>query len=131
MIYIDTSALYALLDSSDRRHAQARDAWIQWSGSEEQFITSNYVLVESLALIRHRLGVEAARRFQVDFTPVLHIHWITPDLHAVGVAHLLTDSRRELSLVDCTSFAVMRALNLDRAFAFDQHFLEQGFRCLP
>lgn len=131
MIYIDTSALYALLDRCDRRHPQARDAWFEWSAVKEQFVTSNYVVVESLSLIRHRLGVEAARRFQVDFTPVLHIHWITPDLHAAGVAQLLADTRRELSLVDCTSFAVMRALNLADAFAFDQHFVEQGFRCLP
>jgi predicted nucleic acid-binding protein len=36
-----------------------------------------------------------------------------------------------LSLVDCTSFQVMRQLGIDTAFAFDEHFAEQHFTCIP
>jgi predicted nucleic acid-binding protein len=39
-----------------------------------------------------------------------------------GPAH-----RRGLSLVDCTSFAIMRRQAITRAFHFDRHFQEQGF----
>ena len=39
--------------------------------------------------------------------------------------------RRQLSLVDCASFDIMRRLGLRDVFAFDPHFAEQGFRCLP
>jgi len=42
-------------------------------------------------------------------------------------AGLLTAGRRELSLVDCVSFACMRRQGLTRAFHFDRHFREQGF----
>ena len=39
--------------------------------------------------------------------------------------------RRALSLVDCVSFAVMARAGLRQAFAFDDHFAERGFSCLP
>jgi predicted nucleic acid-binding protein len=43
----------------------------------------------------------------------------------------LTSARRRLSLVDCTSFEVMRRLGITSAFAIDRHFVEQGFEVLP
>jgi predicted nucleic acid-binding protein len=35
--------------------------------------------------------------------------------------------RRDLSLVDCVSFEVMRRNGITRAFAVDRHFQELGF----
>jgi len=66
----------------------------------------------------------------VNAAPLLHIEWVDETLHQAGVVALLTANRRQLSLVDCISFETMRRLGLDTAFAFDQHFVEQGFRCL-
>jgi len=43
---------------------------------------------------------------------------------------LISANLRKLSLVDCTSFVLMRRLGVETAFAFDQHFVEQGFVCL-
>jgi uncharacterized protein len=45
-----------------------------------------------------------------------------------GVGALLTAGRRRLSLVDCVSFAVMRARQIDEYLGLDPHFDEQGFR---
>ena len=46
-------------------------------------------------------------------------------------AGLLSARRQDLSLVDCTSFAVMRSLGLRRAFTLDPHFAEQGCEVVP
>ena len=51
--------------------------------------------------------------------------------HRAGVASVLAANQRRLSLVDCVSFEVMRRLGIREAFAFDAHFADQGFRCLP
>ncbi len=40
---------------------------------------------------------------------------------------MLSQSRRRLSLVDCSSFEVMHRRGIDRCFAFDRHFRQQGF----
>jgi predicted nucleic acid-binding protein len=44
---------------------------------------------------------------------------------------LLAANRRSLSLVDCTSFEVMRQAGLDTVFTFDLHFREMGFKVIP
>jgi predicted nucleic acid-binding protein len=131
IIFVDTSALYALLDADDDNHECAKAAWKHWLEQPDYFATSNYVLVESLALIQARLGMEAVRRFQEDLAPLLQTHWVTVELHTTAIAALLVANRRGLSLVDCASFELMHWLGLRTVFAFDGHFEEQGFTCLP
>jgi uncharacterized protein len=130
-IFIDTSAIYALLDRDDIEHKKAKNIWIDLLHSEHILITSNYVLVESFALIQNRLGIEAARGFQEDIIPLANIEWVNAETHKSGVSALLAASKRRLSLVDCINFEVMRNLGIKTIFAFDPHFAEQGFQCIP
>ena len=66
MIFVDTSAFYAILDKDDRAHASARQAWTALLSADESapLVTSNYVLVESFALTKARLGLDAVRTLQ-------------------------------------------------------------------
>jgi predicted nucleic acid-binding protein len=131
MIFVDTSALYALMDANDRNHAAASTAWARWLDQPVQFLTSNYVLVESLALIQHRLGIQAARQFEDELSPVLAIQWVDADLHTISLKTMLAIGRRDLSLVDCTNIELMRRLGHRTIFAFDHHYPEQGLTQLP
>ncbi len=130
-IFIDTSAFYALLDRDDENHRKAKNAWVDLLKNENTLITSNYVLVETFALLQHRLGIEAVRGFQNDILPLVNIEFVISELHRSGVSALLSASRRNLSLVDCVSFEMMRTLEIKTAFAFDPHFKGQGFNMLP
>jgi predicted nucleic acid-binding protein len=51
--------------------------------------------------------------------------------HELARATLIATGRRDVSLVDFSSFQVMRRMSLRRAFTFDPHFSEQGFEVLP
>jgi predicted nucleic acid-binding protein len=126
-VFVDTSALLAVLDADERRHGAAKARWTALVESEEALVTTSYVLVEVHALVQSRLGVPAVRSLAEDVLPVLHVHWIAAEDHAAAVASLLTAGRRRLSLVDCASFVVMRRTGVTRAFAYDAHFAEQGF----
>lgn len=130
-LFVDTSAFYAILDADDGNHRSAADAWREVMTSPEEVVTTNYVLVETFALVRSRLGIPAVRRFQQDILPVLRVEFVTPEIHRLGVAALLAASKRGLSLVDCVSFEVMRESGFKSAFAFDTHFREYGFRAVP
>jgi predicted nucleic acid-binding protein len=130
-VFIDTSAFYALLDRDDENHRRAKDAWTILLKNGNTLITSNYVLVETFALIQHRMGIEAVRGFQNDILPLVNVEFVDAGLHRSGVSALLSASRRNLSLVDCISFEMMRTLEVSTAFAFDPHFKEQGFHLLP
>jgi len=94
-------------------------------------VTNNYILVETFALLQSRLGLQAVRRFQEDVIPIIQVEFVTPDMHRAGTAALLSAGRRDLSLVDCVSFEVMRDLGIKVVFTFDSHFKEQGFDVIP
>ncbi len=127
-VFADTSALYALLDADDENHVRSAETWRrQITGSDENMVTTNYVLVETFALVQSRLGLEAVREFQESIVPVLSVEFVTPETHRLGIAALLAASRRGLSLVDCVSFEVMRDLGIKSVFTFDSHFRQYGF----
>ena len=127
---MDTSAFFAVLDADDANHAAAGRIWKDLIERREELVCSNYILIECFALLQRRLGLEAARVFQTDVVGVLQIRWVDEPLHAAGISALLTAGRRQLSLVDCVSFELMRRMGLTRAFAFDQDFVDQDFTCL-
>ena len=57
MIFLDTSAIYALADRGDPRNEVAKERFQAVLQGGEGMLTHNYVLVESMALIQHRLGL--------------------------------------------------------------------------
>lgn len=131
MTFVDTSALMALLDRSEAKHASCANTWRELLEDDETLVTSNYVLVETYALAQRRLGVDAVRTLTNDFVPLFAIDWTDETVHGAGLASLLTASRRDLSLVDCVSFEVMRRRDIRKAFALDADFAKQGFSVVP
>ena len=130
-IFIDTAAFLAVLNANDRFHGRAKPAWDAILASDAILFSSNYVLLETTALLQHRFGIEAVRLFENDILPVIEIVWLDEIIHKQGMSALLIANRRDLSLVDCTSFEIMRQIGIDAAFTFDAHFREQGFKVLP
>ena len=126
-IFVDTSALLPILNQDDADFPEAQRIWERLAKEQAELVTSSYVLVESLALIQNRLGMGAVRDFQESFVPLFQVVWVTEALHQMGVAALLAANRRQLTLVDCVSFAVCRQRQIEQVFAFDEHFFEQGF----
>ncbi|HPW17504.1 MAG TPA: PIN domain-containing protein [Candidatus Aminicenantes bacterium] len=126
-VFVDTSALIAVLDRDDERHAAAKGSW-EWLRDRGEFpVCHNYILVETAAVLMRRFGPGAVHEFEKDIVPVLKVVWVTRDIHAAAVAALLAAGRRGLSLVDCASFEVMRRAGMQTAFAYDPHFAEFGY----
>ena len=130
-VFIDTSALYAVFDRDDFNHRAAAEAWKRLLRSAATLMTSNYVLLETSALLQHRLGVAALRTFHQDIVPLLRVEWILEAQHRAGVEAVLTAARKKLSLVDCVSFHLMRENGVRSAFCFDHHYREQCFNTTP
>ena len=130
-VFVDTSAIYTLMDRDDRYHERAAVTWQKLLHGSVRLLTTNYVILETSALVQHRLGMAAVRVLDDELAPVFEIEWVTEAHHQAGVAALLVARRRKLSLVDCVSFHVMRMLGIETAFCFDKHFREQGFQILP
>jgi len=126
MIYVDTSAFYAVFDQDDANHPRAQKVWTSLIESQEAMICNNYVLVETYALLQNRLGMRAVADLH-SILPLIQIDWCTAEHHRIATAALLSTHLRALSLVDFSSFETMRRLGIEKAFAFDNHFRQQGF----
>lgn len=126
-VFVDTSALLAVLDADDLNHSPAKAMWEGLVGGDTELVTHNYVLVETSALVLRRLGLEALRVFENDIVPIFDSVWVTPDVHEAAVGAQMLSGKRSLSLVDCVSFEIMRRAGLRSAFAFDAHFREFGY----
>ena len=131
IVYVDTSAFFAVLDADDSCHSVAAKVWEELVSQNTTLICNNYILVESFALIQNRLGMAAVNELQNNLIPIIKIEWVDEQLHRSGISAFLTASQKKLSLVDCTSFETMRKLGIQIAFTFDHHFADRGFKCLP
>ena len=129
--FVDTSAFYAVMDAGDELHPSAKPEWLRLLKDNVDLYTTNYVLVETMALLQSRIGLDAVRLFSEDITPVLRIMWVDSSGHEAATQLLLTANRRDLSFVDCVSFQAMRSRRIRDVFCFDSHFSEQGFHLLP
>jgi len=130
-IFTDTSAFLAVLNANDQFHPAARQQWEEILVADTVLFSSNYVVIETTTLLQHRFGIEAVRLFESDVLPILETTWVDEAVHNRGMSALLVATRRNVSLVDCTSFAIMRLIGVDTAFTFDPHFHEQGFSVIP
>lgn len=128
--FVDTSALYSLLDQDDNNHALAKRIWQLLLSNNDELVTSNYILVESTALVQNRLGMTAVGDLHDHFVSFLTVEWIGEEIHRASLAALRTANRRSLSLVDCSSFEICRFRTIQNVFTFDKHFAEQGFQLL-
>ena len=130
-VFADTSALYALVVRTEVTHARVRTAFAAILDRGRPLWTTSFVLVETMALLQHRIGLEAARDFDDDLVPLLSVQWVDEELYRLAVERLWREDRRRLSLVDSVSFELMRLKGLTTAFAVDPHFRDAGFDVLP
>lgn len=126
IVFADTSALFGLMTRDDRVHGEATRAFHYLSQQQAMLVSSSYVLVETIALLQNRLGLAAVQDFHARFLPLLEIIWVDERWHQRAMQRLLSSQRRQLSLVDCLSFEIIEIKKLDYAFAFDEHFQQEG-----
>lgn len=125
MIFIDTSAIYALAATSDPNHVKAQRLFEITLRSGDPLLSHNYVLIESFALLQRRLGLRTANAFARE-SERFTIEWIDAETHASAIARWVT-GKPNVSFVDHVSFGVMERLRIRQAFAFDDDFRAAGF----
>ena len=128
---VDTSAYFALLDTDDANHPQARTISARLIAEGWRLFTTSFVLAETHALLLNRLGRQIATRFLRDkeHSPTTLI-WVTPRDGERAKAIIYQYDDKDFSLTDAASFAVMERLRIPTAFSFDRHFAQYGLTVL-
>ena len=127
VVYLDTSGMLAMLDADDEFHEIAAGAWQKMLAAKLLFTLTDYVRLECWSLIQRRLGMEALRDYHRRVLPMVVVDSVGEGGFVLLAQQVTLANRRDLSLVDLSSFACMQRRDLRYAFAFDKHFGEQGF----
>lgn len=128
-VFLDTSYFKAFLDERDDFHEKAVSVFEKLRQRESQLLTTNFIVDETLTLLRVRRNLEMAVKFR-DFllagSPTLVIYRVSSEDEANAWDWFQKDWSK-LSFTDCTSFAVMKRLGLTSVATFDNHFSKAGF----
>lgn len=122
-----------MADGADPAHeagCQARDAYLREGGF---LVSTDYVVDETLTLIRIRLGLHAAEQWWARVDASSRVRWERIGAPRARKARewFFEWRDKDFSFTDCTSFVVMRELGLSRALTTDHHFSQAGFETVP
>ena len=131
-IFVDTGAFIATTVAGDAHHAAAAALWRELLLKQARLFTSALVVIETFTYLQRTLGADVAQAWRAAFsaTPRLTILDCTASDLAAAWPWLERRDLHKLSLVDATSFVLMKKQKLRRAFTFDTHFVHAGFRLL-
>lgn len=132
-LFIDTAGWIACADSADPAHARSRAARDAALEAGQALVTTDFVVDETLTLIRVRLGLDAAEAWWRQVDDSSRLRWERVDSPRFDKARDLFFQYRDkaFSFTDCTSFVIMRELRLTHVMSTDRHFRQMGFHVLP
>lgn len=128
-VFVDTSGFYACLVAGDDRHQAAADALASARRSRRAFVTTDYILDETVTLLRMRqAGHLTDRLFDTVFNShVCRVEWMDPERFAAVRDFFRKHRDQEYSFTDCFSFCIMKQLRLTDALTKDAHFRQAGY----
>jgi predicted nucleic acid-binding protein len=127
LVYLDTSGVLAYLDADDACHSMAESAWSSVLDAKSKFLMTDWVRLECWSLVQRRLGIEAVADFHQVILKLCQMDTVAENRFELLSRQVLLSRRRNLSLVDLSSFDSMQRHGIKQAIAFDKHFTEHGF----
>lgn len=130
LVFVDTGALYALADRTDRAHERARKFH---ESSKVPYLMTDFVLAESMSLITKRVGKRHAVSFgeALRGSPRFRIEDASVEIRQAAWNEFASRLDKDHDLIDCLSFAMMEAYGVQEVFGFDRRFAQRGFQLVP
>jgi uncharacterized protein len=128
-VFVDTVAWIALVNNRDFLHDQSKQILFDLRRQKYQFITTEFVLLEfANALSSPELREKAANFIEgLQAMNEVEIVSASSELFAKGFELYKSRLDKEWSVVDCSSFVVMKEMSITEAFTQDHHFEQSGF----
>lgn len=135
-LFVDTSGWMCYIDQHSPLHSAASGTIVDAIRRHRRIVTTNYVIAELVALLSmSRYGisrVEIIKRINaIKSDPNLDIMHVDEATDAEAWKLLETRPDKDWSLVDATSFVLMKRFGMTNALTTDHHFVQAGFVRLP
>lgn len=136
-LFLDTSFLCAWLNEDDDFHNSTLGLIESLRGKQVYFFLTDYIIDETLTLIlvraNKRKAIEVANKI-TEFCirdPHMKLVYIQKSLFIEAIKIFCEFKDKNWSFTDCTSYIVMKTLQISEGASFDRHFKEFGCRILP
>ena len=130
-LFVDTSYVLALFNSSDEFHEKAKELKSRASHPTAAITTEAILLEIGNALSKQNLRKQCAaiitgfyRSTNIEIVP------LSTQLIKEGLALFEKRADKDWGLTDCLSFVVMEKHGIREALAADEHFVQAGFKAL-
>lgn len=136
LLFDDTSGWADPILQNTTEHQAMMAFARQLTPSGRKLVTTNYVITELVALLTARAH-SMSRTDLIQFTnrmlanPRIQVVHVDPATHAEAWVLLEHSLDKEWSLVDASSFIIMRQMGITEAFTSDHHFVQAGFIRVP
>lgn len=129
-IFIDSSALVALINVDDDSHAASKRLLEKIRNERLTLITTDYVFDETVTTVLSHAGyISAANAGNLMLnSSFINFVWIEQEIKLKAWEYFVKHDDKGYSFTDCTSFVLMKEMNLKCYLAFDKHFEQAGFR---
>ncbi len=131
-VFVDTSGWVALFVGKDKNHKKAVLIFEDLKKRKALIYTSDYCIDETITTVLargdHRQSVLAGKAlFSSEIIKIVHV---SPD-YLESAWELYQKYRdKKFSFTDVTSFTIMKALGIGRAFGFDREFVQAGIELI-
>ena len=133
-IFVDTAGWASFLVEYEPFHELARTVLRSVRRTGRPAVTTNYVLAELGALLMSPLRTAHSVRMEfldsIRRAPWIEVVYIDKGLDSRSWALMAHHKDKDFSLVDCSSFVLMKELGISAALTTDHHFEQAGFVCL-
>jgi len=139
MIFVDSWAWIALADRSDPYHRKAKAEHARLSRAKQRYVTSDYVLGETITYLYDAIGAAKAQSFisaviaAADAGTYQLVHVSPQQFREAWQLRQKYHDKPDISFVDLTSMVVMQELGIHDVFTGDDHFrrVNLGFQLRP
>jgi predicted nucleic acid-binding protein len=129
-VFVDSGAWIALALVKDPLHGQAREQWTLLQETGAKLHTSVPVIVETFTFLDRNANRDVGLVWKESIYKPGAVKIVPCELRDLEFAweYFLRADFHKLSVVDATSFVVMKRLRIRLAYTFDHHFAVAGFR---
>ncbi|MBI4397683.1 MAG: PIN domain-containing protein [Candidatus Omnitrophica bacterium] len=131
-IFVDSSAFIAFFFGNDENHKEAYTLFQKLKNSKTSLYTSDYIIDETLTTLLSRSGHKqsVAAGEAIFSSHVIEIITVCPDYLKPSWELYQKYDDKKFSFTDVTSFAIIKGLNIKKAFSFDSDFTKVGIELI-
>lgn len=132
-VLVDSDAFVALTKKDDGNHEKAIEILEALLHAKVSFLTSNYVVAETITVISQRVSHRAALLFVKEIKSQdasFLVRWVDEDIEKMAIEIFKNQTSKNVSFVDCTNIAIIQIDKIDAIFSFDKIYKRNGIRMI-